>query len=208
MSQEDMDADDILLGASRASSPAAKFPSIGSVVAGYVTAKPRKTEQRDVDGKPKTFDDGTVRMQVLIELKTNERSPDIVDDDGSRTLWCKWEIQKAVSQAMIDAGVRRIEVGGYLEVGRSHDLPPAKRGYKPTQTFVAKYTPPSQVAADDALYSAAQPAAAPVLAGPPVLSGPPAAAAPVTARPATTLDQLKATSFDHQGNIQGQEPPF
>ena len=75
--QEDMDADELLLAATRAGAKAAVFPNIGSVVEGYVTARPRKTEQRDADGKPKTFDDGTVRMQVLIELQTEQRDPDV-----------------------------------------------------------------------------------------------------------------------------------
>lgn len=213
MSYEDQDADDILLAAGRSGSPAAQFPSVGSIVEGYVTARPRKTEQRDVDGKAKTFDDGTVRMQVLIELQTELRSPDIKDDTGARTLWCKWEIQKAISAAMMDAGVKRVEVGGFLQVGRTQDEPPAKRGYKPTQKFVAKYTPPAVQAADDMFATASTSPA-------PAFSGPPAAKSGVvfenqhqdhTAPPAqgmTTLDQLKNTSFNAQGSPQDQAPPF
>lgn len=212
MSQEDMDADDLLLAASRSGAPAAKFPSVGSVVEGYVTARPRKTEQRDVDGKVKTFDDGTVRMQVLIEIQTELRDPDIPDDDGLRTVWCKWEIQKAVSAAILAAGVRRLEIGGFLQIGRTQDEPPVNKKYKPTQKFVAKYTPPA-TAADD-MFTAAAPAPAPEVMftqPPPAAATRPAAGMNIQHEPApamTTLDQLKATQFNHQGVPQGQDPPF
>lgn len=208
--QEDMDADELLMSASRTGAKAAVFPNIGSVVEGYVTSRPRKTEQRDADGKPKTFDDGTVRMQVLIELQTELRDPDVPDDDGLRTLWCKWEIQKAVSAAIIAAGVKRLEIGGFLQVGRSQDLPPAKKTYKPTQTFIAKYTPPAVAAADD-IFAQAAPAVQPQFAGPPAASGG-VAGMEIQHQPVppkmTTLDQLKAASFNAQGGLQNQEPPF
>lgn len=213
MSHEDMDADDLLMNAARSGAPAAKFPSVGYVLDGIVTQRPRKAEQRDVDGKVKTFEDGTVRMQVLIEVQTSLRDPDVNDDDGLRTIWCKWEIQKAVSQALLDAGVKRVEIGGRLQVGRSQDEPPAKRGYQPTQKFVAKYTPPA-TAADDMF---AQPTQAPAAAGIDFskMSTQPAAPAvrfenqhePVPPKK-TTLEELANTSFSAQGVPQDQGPPF
>lgn len=216
MSQEDMDADDLLLNAARSGAPAAQFPSIGYVLDGTVTQRPRKAEQRDVDGKVKTFEDGTVRMQVLIEVQTSLRNPDVADDDGLRTIWCKWEIQKAVSQALIDAGVKRLEIGGRLQVGRTQDEPPAKKGYKPTQKFVAKYTPPASAADDVFTQSQAIDFNGPATAVQPKTFGQQAGTAvfenqhePAPAQPrTTTLDQLKNTSFSAQGVPQHQEPPF
>lgn len=219
MSYADQDADDLIMSSVRKGHPAAKWPRVGHIVSGYVTKRPTKTEQRDEDNKPKTFDDGTVRMQVLIDIQTQERDPDIPDDDGQRTIWGKWEIQKAVGQALINAGVRRLEVGGFLEIGRSDDIPPVKKIHKPTQTFVAQYTPPAVRAADDAFTGAVEHSAqAPA---PVQFSGPPKATGGVVfenqhqdvtapAKPAggTTLDQLRNTSFNAQGAVQNQEPPF
>ena len=211
MSQEDMDADDLLLAASRSGAPAAKWPSVGNIVEGYITQRPRKTEQRDVDGKVKTFDDGTVRMQVLIEVQTELRDPDVKDDDGLRTIWCKWEIQKAVSAAILDAGVKRLEIGGFLQVGRIADDPPAKKGYKPTQKFVAKYPPPAVAAADEMFTAVPAAPAAPAVS----FAGPPAGTVvfenqhqDTPAARGTTLDALKKMSFNAQGAPQSSEAPF
>lgn len=199
------DADDFLLNAGQKGPKAATFPSVGSVVEGYVLERPKKTEQRDIaTNEIKRFpNSGDPMMQVLIRLQTEQRDPDVPDDDGRRTLYAKNKMTNAIGEAMRAAGVKRLEIGGYLQVGRSADTPPEKRGYQPTKNYVAKYTPPATAAADD-MFASAAPAATPQFS-----PGPPAQPAnPGPAAGLTTLDQLKATSFSAQGNPQDQAPPF
>ena len=199
------DADDFLLNAGQKGPKAATFPSVGSVVEGYVLERPKKTEQRDIaTGEVKKFpNSGDPMMQVLIKLQTELRDPDSPDDDGRRTLYAKNRMTNAIGEAMRAAGVKRLEVGGYLQVGRAKDIPASTRGYQPTKDYVAKYTPPAVAAADD-MFSSAAPAATPQFGpGPAAQPSQPSQAAGLT-----TLDQLKATSFSAQGNPQDQAPPF
>lgn len=219
MSQyEDNDADDFLLNAGQKGPRAAVFPNVGAVVEGYILERPKKTEQRDIaTNEIKRFpNSGDPMMQVLIKLQTTLRDPDSPDDDGRRTLYAKNTMTNAIGEAMRAAGAKRLEVGGFLQVGRTADIPPKQRGYQPTKNFVAKYTPPASQAADD-MFNQPQQAAEPQFSSPPGNGSGPVVfetqhqAQPVSAGSSggmTTLDQLKNTSFNAQGDIQNQAPPF
>ena len=49
------------------------------------SSAPEVQPQREIDtGKPKYWEDGTPRQQIVVHLQTDQRDPDIEDDDGIR----------------------------------------------------------------------------------------------------------------------------
>lgn len=198
----DDDASDFLLSSGQGGARAAKFDRIGQVYEGTIVSPPKKTVQTDIATKaPKVSKfSGQPLMQVLVQIQTTLKEAE--DDDGIRTLYVKNKMATAVGTAMREAGVSRLEVGGYLQVGYVRDIPSDTPGFRPSKDFVAKYTAPAVKDANDFF---AQTAVAPTVAP------------SVTVyenqhqevkRPMTTLDQLKATSFNAQGVPQDQAPPF
>lgn len=148
-------ADDVLLG--NDSSPVVKFPvdSPGTVAKGIVRNK-QVRQARDINGTPKTFDDGSPMNDVVITIQTDDRDPSIEDDDGTRRLIAGYEMQRAIGQAMRDAGVKSLDEGGMLAVQHTHNEPPTKNGFSPRKKFRAQFQPPAAGgAANDLLAGAA-----------------------------------------------------
>lgn len=199
----DDDASDFLLNSGQGGGRAAKFDRIGQIYEGTIVSPPKKTVQTDIATKaPKVSKfSGQPLMQVLVQIQTKLREDQ--DDDGIRTLYVKNKMATAVGTAMREAGVSRLEVGGYLQVGYTRDIPSDTPGFRPSKDFAAKYTPPAVKEANDFFnQTAVAPTPAPSA---PVYEIQHQAAPP---RPTTTLDQLKATSFNAQGVPQDQAPPF
>lgn len=113
----------------------------------------------------------TDRMQVRIELITDERDPEIQFDDGSRTLYVKSYMRSAIGDALRRAGVKEPTVGGRLMVRFTHTEPPERPGLSASKHFEAAYEPPPSGTAEH-FGAGAPPAAAPAV--PPAV--PPAAA--------------------------------
>lgn len=198
------DANDLLLGG--APSKSAVFPKIGTVVEGTVISDPESREQTDLaTGEIKRFKSGDPMMQVIIKLQTTQRDPDDPEDDGVRTLYVKNTMMKAVGKAMIEAGVKKIAPGGYLQVGYSGDIPPQIKGYSPTKVYVAKYTAP---ASNILTQAAAEPEPVEQAQIPFYTQHQPTNNTTVAPHQMTTLDQLKATNFSAQGQPQADKPPF
>lgn len=63
------------------------------------------------------------------------------DDDGIRSLYVKGGLQKALSLALRNAGVKLPERGGYLKVTRGKDGPQARKGWRRPHTFTVVFTP-------------------------------------------------------------------
>lgn len=120
--------------------PSIKFPTIGSSVIGVITKVPKVTEVTDPATKEvKRWQNGQPKMQVIINLQTELReSP---DDDGSRTLWAKGQMQQAIRDAVIKSGARILEVGGILQVTYSGEKP---TNLQPQKLYSAMYWPPKQ----------------------------------------------------------------
>jgi hypothetical protein len=153
---------------------------------GQIVAK-RMGVQRDMDGKQKNWDDGTPRQQVIVTLQTNERTS--ADDDGKRDLYIKSGLVAAVREAIRDAGVGDLEIGGWLYVAWTADKPTTKGN--PQKLFKAQYTrlgAPAPAQAGQPAQMPAQPAA-------PAQYAPPAAAPP-------TMNQQQAA-----GVFGAQQPP-
>lgn len=112
-------ADDFLLGGSV---PSAKFPTIGTSVTGRITERPTVEQQRDyTTGDLKFWDDGKPQMQLVVTLATDQRDPEVTDDDGTRRIYVKGQMKNAVAQAVRAVGARGLEVGGTLTVTYSRD---------------------------------------------------------------------------------------
>lgn len=164
-----MDANEFLMAGG---APSAKFPAVGCSVAGTITQQPEVQQVRDFStGEPQYWPDGKPKQQLVVTLATDERDPQINDDDGTRRLFIKGLMLKAVRDAVRKAGARGLEVGGRLEVTYVGDGE-RKGNLNPPKLYAAAYTPPAAQTADDVLNN--EPADTPA----------PAAPTPPTAQPA------------------------
>ena len=84
------------------------------------------------------------KWQIRIELQTDQRDPDIDNDDGTRVLYVKGWMQGAVSEALRKAGAKEPEVGGKLAVTWSSTAPPSRPGLQGAHQYTATYTAPSK----------------------------------------------------------------
>lgn len=134
-------ANDFLLAGG---TPSARFPTVGTTVTGTVTRVGEPVQQRDFDsGEPKTWDNGDPMMQLPVDVQTDERDPEITDDDGVRTLYVKAALKKAIADAVRKSGAKGLEVGGTLSVTYSADGEVKKRGMNPPKLYSAVYAPPA-----------------------------------------------------------------
>lgn len=178
-------ADDFLMGGGGA--PSAKFPTPGTIVGGRITEKPTVEQQRDIKtGDKKFWGDGNPMMQLVVTVQTQERDPQVEDDDGRRRLFVKGQMKNAIADAVRAAGARGLEVGGTLTLTYTHDGAVTQRGFNPPKQYTASYV----AAATNALntpdpgtqYAAPQQYAQPT----------PAPAAPGVAIPGLTPEQIAA----------------
>lgn len=133
------DPNEFLLGAGI---PAAKFPTIGTVVVGTITST-KIEQQRDFDTRElKTYDDGNPMMQLLVDLDTDETDPDIEGDDGVRRVYVKGQMLAAVRQVARPYG--GLAIGGKLAVKYVSDGQATRRGLNPPKQFKAQYEPPAE----------------------------------------------------------------
>ena len=128
----------------------AKFQNVkdrvGGTIVNYVTR-----QQTDINGSPKTYDDGNPMWQTVITLATDLQEDD--DDDGLRAVYAKGEMLKAIRTACVKSGATGIARGGKLAVQYSGERPPSQRGFNATKLFVARYEAPEveeEAPADDA----------------------------------------------------------
>lgn len=127
--------------------PAAKFVDHGATIKGTITSAELR-QQTDLDGKPKTWDDGNPRMQIVVTLATDERDNSIDNDDGSRRVFVRGEMLKALRAALKQADVKTIEVGGTLAVRYVSDGSPSRAGFNAPKLYNAQYKPPATKGVD------------------------------------------------------------
>jgi hypothetical protein len=189
-------ANDLLMGGGMAS---AKFPTIGTKVTGRIIRDPEARQQTDIQtGDPLTFANGDPRMQIVVQLATDERDASIDDDNGDRALYIKGNMLNAVREAVRRAGAKGLEVGGTLTIVYSGDGEAKTRGFNAPKLYTASYTPPSAEAANNVLLMGAQPVPA---------AGTPDEAPPAGVDPATwaRMDQVQRAAVKA---ALGQTPPF
>jgi hypothetical protein len=144
------DANDFLLAGGITS---AKFETPGTTVSGIITRPPEVQRQRELDtGKPKFWEDGKPRQQIVIHLQTTSRDPEVEDDDGIRALYVRGNMLKAVREAVRKHGAGvRLETGGVLTVTYTGDGERRAAGFNPPKLYSASYTPAAQATVDRAL---------------------------------------------------------
>lgn len=124
--------------------PSASFLKIGTSVTGRICEPPTVQQQRDMEtSAPKTWDDGSPMLQLVVTLQTDERDNEIEDDDGRRRIYIKFNMKKAVADAVRKAKAKALEVGGELTVKYVKNGEQTKKGFSPPKLYEASYVPPA-----------------------------------------------------------------
>ena len=127
--------------------PAAKFPTVGTVVTGQIVEPPTVQQQTEIGtGKPLFFDDGKPREQLVITIQTDLRDPEIADDDGKRRVFVtgtKASEGGGMLGAFKRAGITNLDVGGTLTVKYTHDGQRTSPAFSPPKQYEASYAPPN-----------------------------------------------------------------
>lgn len=139
--QQMVDANALIMGSGARS---ASFKEINDQVWGTIMSS-KVQQQRDIDGKPKFYEDGNPMMHVVITLLTELAEDD--EDDGLRAIYAKGQMLGAIRSAIVRAGARGLADGGKLVIRFTSEKPPTKRGFNPTKQYIAKYEPPANVTA-------------------------------------------------------------
>ncbi|MGS2641701.1 hypothetical protein [Streptosporangium sp. G12] len=172
-SPQQYDPNDFLMGGGI---PSAKFPFFGTTVSGTICAQPEVVQQTDPkDGSPKFWDDGRPRMQLVVTVQTEQRDPEIADDDGRRKFYIKAKLQDAVRQAVRTSGARGLEVGGTLTITYVADGEKPRGAFSAPKLYTAVYAPPSVAASAEFLNGGApagQPSALAQAAAPEIAAMP------------------------------------
>lgn len=123
--------------------PGFKFSEIGATVKGKVVSTELQ-QQRDYDDQSKLlfWDDGSPRQQLKVVLASDERDPQIADDEGHRAIFVKGQLQTAVRDAVRAAGAKGLEVGGTLAVRYDSDGLKSNPRHNPPKIYKAKYEVP------------------------------------------------------------------
>jgi hypothetical protein len=155
-------ANEALFGKNRGA-PAWRWDAPGDSAQGVITAL-SATQQRDMRTKElKYFPSGDPIMIALVTVQTGLHDPTLPADNGERTIWVSGRyMTKAVKDAIMRAGTRELEIGGWFEVTYTHDGP-AERGLRAPRMFTAEYIPPTpeeRAAAEAAAEAASDPWAA------------------------------------------------
>lgn len=123
---------------------AVSFLEQGVLFKGVLMEEPTEKQQTSPSGELKWFDkeETQPRMQLIFKFKTDERDPADPEDLGVRSLWTKVEQIKAIKESLKEQNLRRMEVGGTLELAWVSTTPPKVKGWNPTKIFKARWTPP------------------------------------------------------------------
>lgn len=138
-----------------------KDQPLGTKVEGIVVAS-RRVQQTDYDtGELLTWNDGSARMQTLVQLELG--TGDVVSlyasggkfsadgGEGEGT-----SLEGAIAGAVRKAGDDRIRKGARLTVTLSGHAKPRSNKYKPANLFTATYVPPTEELAVAGLFSDAE----------------------------------------------------
>lgn len=127
--------------------PTVKFDKVGDTADGDVVDF-EVQQQRDIKTKePKFYADGKPMLQLKVTLATDDRDPEIEDDDGHRAIYVKNQMKSAVSDACRAVGATSgIEIGGRLKVRWDSTEPAQTKGFNDKKVYKAKYTRPAPAA--------------------------------------------------------------
>lgn len=139
------------------SSKGVKFDVVGATVTGTVKSAPRERQQTKFGSQdPDFWPNGDPKMQILVDLQTQERAD--ANDDGERTLYvASKNMKRAISEAIRAAGAPDLQPGGTLTVQYLGNDPASKNPQNPAKMYAAQYTAPTSAFAQPAA-PVAQPA--------------------------------------------------
>lgn len=131
--------------------PGAGFDEVGDSWTGQVV-RAAKVQSRDFETRElQTWEDGSPKYELQIDIQTEVRSPDIAGDDGVRRLYVRSNMLQAIRSAL-RAEKARLQPGGYLTVTYVNEGTPTRRGARPPKLYTAKYEPgelPKGISADE-----------------------------------------------------------
>lgn len=122
-------------------SPAAKFPTPGTCVEGWVVDRAWRPQTDIKTGAVKKYDDGNIMEQAVITLQTAEHDDAIEDDNGERRIFAKNQMLAAITKATRPFG--GIIVGGYLTVTYTKNGEATAPGFAPPKQYIVAYEPPT-----------------------------------------------------------------
>ena len=129
---------------------AASFEVLGQRIGGKVLgAEMRQANDLDT-GKPGFWDNGDKKMQAVITVQTDDRDPQVPEDDGVRSIYVKWwgpnrtalqqEIRRTTSHLPEDQ--QDVLRDGWFWATFSSEIPPQTRGFSPAKVLSFEYRPP------------------------------------------------------------------
>ena len=136
--------------------------TIGDKISGSIISIERRQQTDFQTRQPITWDDGSPRMQTVVQVQTDLREGD--DDDGVRSVWLKGgknfeplegkghSGEIALAEAAKTAGVKSIENGSKLTAIMSGLAKPTTRGFQSAKLFVMKLEPAVQSVSVDDLF--------------------------------------------------------
>ena len=135
------DANSLIMGSSV---PSATFHVVGAVHEGLITALDVMQARVFGTNALATWPDGQPKMQAVVTLRTNERDPEIENDNGMRNLYVSSKGMKdAIAAAVKKAGATGLAVGGTLGVKYVRDGEAKNAGMNPPKVYGAKYEAPA-----------------------------------------------------------------
>lgn len=122
-----------------------KFETPGDKVQGEIVGVETR-QQTDLDGNPKTWDNGDPIWEVVVTLQTTLTEDG--DDDGVRKVSLSGSRKyaskaKAAADALKAAGAKALEAGGTFGIAYTGDGEATKRGFNPPKLFAATYKAPA-----------------------------------------------------------------
>ncbi len=150
--------------------PSANFSQAGNSVTGIISDL-KVNQQTDLKtGELKTWPSGDPMMQLVVTLDTDQRDPDLDDDDGRRRVFVKGKrLTEATRNAVKAAGVKKLDLRGTLTVTYVRDGVPENKGINAPKEYAVTYMPPATNTTSDFLgvtQQTTQPAAAPAVTTP------------------------------------------
>lgn len=107
--------------------PGAKFPEPGAFLEGPIVGGPRAYQEREYNsqtkqfGEGKKFPSGDPIMGVNIDVQTPYIDPMVEGDTGVRRLYIEGKLMKqAIREAVLAAGGKGLEVGGWIRLDFTH----------------------------------------------------------------------------------------
>lgn len=138
------DADALLFGGG---SPAAALTNIGDSVEGYVVGKRTRQATDPKTKELKFWKSGDPVIELIVDLRTNQRDPERLNDDGVRTVYFKEAWKKTLAQVLRSSGeTGTLPFESWIRITRSHDEPNKSGSGNPSKHVKIEYRSPADVA--------------------------------------------------------------